>query len=204
MKESKRSEREAAILQAALEVFGEKGFADATVSAICKAAGVSEPTLYEYFGSKEVVLFAIAELYTRREIDRMATIVPYIHRPDEKIRVFIQAYLEFYEANPLYTSVALLTLKAHRRFKESPAYQTVREATRPIVTAYEEGVEAGLFREDIDSHLVRNLVLGFIEHLTAQWLLVGRPESLAGQRDVVFDLVMRAVSKEDSDASPNG
>ncbi|MBW2552431.1 MAG: helix-turn-helix transcriptional regulator [Deltaproteobacteria bacterium] len=60
------------ILEGALRVFGEKGFEDATVAAICAEAGISEPTLYEYFGSKEDVLFSISELYTRREFERFS------------------------------------------------------------------------------------------------------------------------------------
>jgi hypothetical protein len=31
--------------------------------------------------------------------------------------------------------------------------------------------------------------------LTIQWLLVGRPESISGYRDVIFDMVMKAIEK---------
>jgi len=188
-------ERELRILEAALELFGQQGFEATTVSAICEAAGVSEATLYEYFESKEQVLFSIAERYTRREVDRLAHVRDYLHDPREKLRVVIQAYLEFYERNPLYTSVALLTLKANRNFTRSAAYETVRGASRPIVEAFREGVEAGLFRPDIDDHLVRNLVLGFIEHLTTQWIVSGRPEHISQYRDTIHEMVMRAIEK---------
>ena len=40
------------------------------------------------------------------------------------------------------------------------------------------------------------MILGFIEHLTIQWLLLNRPKSLSENRDVIFDMVMRAISKE--------
>jgi DNA-binding transcriptional regulator YbjK len=53
-------QRELRILEAALDLFGRKGFEATTVSAICEAAGVSEATLYEYFESKEQVLFSIS------------------------------------------------------------------------------------------------------------------------------------------------
>jgi len=188
---------EAAILEGGLLVFGEKGFEAATVAAICHQAGVSEPTLYEYFGSKEEVLFSIAEVWTRRELERLGEIAPYIHSPTEKIRVVIQAYLDFYESNPLYSSVALLTLKGSRSFIASPSYEVVRESTRPIVEAVREGVASGEFRPSLDPYLVRSMVLGFIEHLTVGWLLTGRPERLSDQRDTIFDMVMCAVRAED-------
>ncbi len=194
-------EKELAILEGALRVFGEKGYEAATVSAICQTAGVSEPTLYEYFGSKEDVLFAISEFYTQREVDRVKAVAHYIHHPREKLRVIIQAYLEFYEANPLYTSVALLTLKGNRRYASTTAYEAVRDAARPIVEAFREGVERGVFREDLDPYLVRNMILGFIEHLTTQWLVIGRPERIADQRDAIFEMVMRAIEKPGDEGS---
>ncbi len=196
-KKEKKSalQKEINILEAALQVFGEKGFEATTISAISKEANISDATFYEYFDSKEEVLFSIPEIYTRRELERMQEIRRYIHSPSEKIRVIIQGYLEFYEQNRMYTSVALLTLKGNRNFLKAPAYTVVREASRSIVEAFEEGVAAGVFRDDIDGYLVRNMVLGFIEHLTVQWLLVGRPESISGYRDIIYDMVMKAIEK---------
>lgn len=195
-------ERELRILDAALELFGESGYEGTTVAALCEAAGVSEATLYEYFDSKEHVLFSIAELHTRRELERVSAVRPFIHDPREKIRVVIQAFLEFYERNPLYASVALLTLKANRNFMKSQAYQVIREATRPVVEAFDEGVQAGLFRSDLDGSLVRNMVLGFIEHLAIQWILVGRPEDgICHFRDTIYEMVLRAIISPELAAS---
>jgi len=187
---------ETAILEGALSVFGERGYEAATISAICAAAGVSDATLYEYYASKEDVLFAIPALYTARELARLQELGRFIHDPREKLRAIIQAYLEFYENNRLYTSVALLTLKGNRRFVDAPGYEVVRESARPLVETVREGMEQGRFRADLDPYVVRAMVLGFIEHLTVQWLLVGRPESLAAQREPIFALVMRAIEPE--------
>ena len=196
-KNKKRSqEKELHILESALKIFGEKGFEAATISAISKEAKISDVTIYEYFESKEDVIFSIAELYTRREMERMRAVEPYIHGSREKMRLIIQGFLEFYETYPLYTSVALLSLKGNRNFLKSPAYATIREATRFIVDAFDQGVEEGVFRNDIDGYLVRNLVLGFIEHLASQWLLLGRPERISEYRDTIFDMVMRAIERK--------
>ncbi len=53
-KNKKRNpEKEQSILEGALRVFGQKGFEETTIAAICKAAGISDATLYEYFVAKE-------------------------------------------------------------------------------------------------------------------------------------------------------
>lgn len=198
-KRKRNLEKEKAILEGALKVFGERGFENATVAAICSEAGISEPTLYEYFDSKEEVLFSISELYTRRELERLSELARYIKDPRERLRAIIQAYLEFYENNPLYTSVALLTLKGNRRYVASPAYQSVREAAHTLIEVIQDGAERGVFRVDVDPYLVRNMVLGFIEHLTIQWLLVGRPKAIAEHTETIFQMVMRAIERDDDD-----
>ncbi len=51
--------RPAEILDAALAVFAEKGFAAARLEQVAKAAGVSKGTLYLYFDSKEALFEAV-------------------------------------------------------------------------------------------------------------------------------------------------
>ncbi len=197
---AKQMQRAEDILEGALKVFGEKGFEAATISEIAKAAKISDATFYDYFKSKEEVLFSIPEHYTRRELDRMKEVGRYVHCPKQRMRSIIQAYLEFYESEPLYTSVALLTLKGNRNFLGSPAYNVIRESSRSIVETFEQGVEQGVFRQDLDKYLVRNLVLGFIEHLTIQWLLTKRPETISPLRDTIWEMVMRAIENpQDTD-----
>src|SRR5437588_3835530 len=47
------TEREAAILQAATRLFGDKGYRDARTAEIAASAGVTERTLFRYFPSKD-------------------------------------------------------------------------------------------------------------------------------------------------------
>src|SRR5919108_4866699 len=51
--ERPRTQKEAAILQAATAIFGAKGFRDARTADIAASAGVTERTLFRYFPSKE-------------------------------------------------------------------------------------------------------------------------------------------------------
>ena len=48
------------IMEAAAQVFAEKGYASATTKEIAEAADIGESTLYNYFGSKRDILLAIA------------------------------------------------------------------------------------------------------------------------------------------------
>jgi len=52
---------------------------------------------------------------------------------------------------------------------------------------------------------VRNMILGFIEHLTIQWILLKRPEKISDQIEIVSDLIISAIDsrKKGSDRSIN-
>lgn len=66
-----RKDREGRILAAALTVFSRTGYSGATMAAVAAAAGLSKPTLYQYFTSKES-LFAAMMLGKR---DRMLDVL---------------------------------------------------------------------------------------------------------------------------------
>jgi AcrR family transcriptional regulator len=55
-----RAASKEAILEATLEVFQERGYEGTTIPAIAERLGVSQGTLYNYFPSKEKLLFACA------------------------------------------------------------------------------------------------------------------------------------------------
>lgn len=54
-----RQATEARILSAAMRVFSEQGYSGATMDAIAAQAGVTKPTLYQYFGSKDALFSAM-------------------------------------------------------------------------------------------------------------------------------------------------
>ena len=58
-REQNRVERERRFLRAALKVFSETGYSGATMDAVAIEAGLSKPTLYQYFDSKEALFSAM-------------------------------------------------------------------------------------------------------------------------------------------------
>lgn len=61
-------ERRDVILDAAIQVFGEKGFDGASVADIAEAAGLGKGTMYLYFESKEDIFSAILAEQVYREV----------------------------------------------------------------------------------------------------------------------------------------
>lgn len=63
IREQKKARARAAMAAAAAELFGTHGFADVTMAQIARAAGVSDQTLYNYFPTKESLVFDQADAF---------------------------------------------------------------------------------------------------------------------------------------------
>jgi TetR/AcrR family fatty acid metabolism transcriptional regulator len=193
---TKLEARKEQILTAAERIFAAKGFADATVSEVAREAGLSDATIYEYFSSKEELLFSIPLQTTRKAAQELHTHLDYIRGAVNKIRGIIYGYLSFYQNHPDYASVLMLILKQNRKFLETEAYQLIREVSRMITRVLEEGIACDEFKPDTDPYLVRAVILGTIEHSVITWLLLGRPQNLLELADPLTDIVIEGIRKD--------
>ena len=194
MPSRKRSEtRKEQILKAAEKVFAKKGFHEATISEVAREAGLSDATIYEYFSTKEELLFSIPRETTRRGMERMKGYLKFIRGAGNKIHTIIYHYLLFYQNEPDYASVVMLVLKSNRKFLETEAYQVIREGFRGILSVIEEGIDSGEFRPDTDPYLVRQMILGVIEHIVIRWLLLGKPKDILKYADPITDMIIDGI-----------
>lgn len=72
-----RADREEQIVEIAGRVFGERGYALASVAEIAELAGISKPLIYNYFGSKDGLLVACLRMggqLLSEELERTAAL----------------------------------------------------------------------------------------------------------------------------------
>ena len=68
-------DRRREILDAALELFGAKGFHDTPMEEIAGAAGVAKGTIYLYFQSKEHLLLALKQRFMSGLVERLTDVI---------------------------------------------------------------------------------------------------------------------------------
>lgn len=182
-----------ALLEAALEVFAQKGFLNATISEIAKKASVAEAKIYEYFENEENLLFSTPRRKQKEALDLLAFQLAGFKGALNKIRNFIWFYLWFFQNNRSWSSVALMILRPNKKFLNPPAYQLLRLWTQEILKIFKEGQEEGSIRKDINIFVARTLFLGTIEHLTSRWILMDKPKDLTEFANDTADLIVNAV-----------
>jgi AcrR family transcriptional regulator len=81
------SEKNASILDGAMQVFLEHGYAGTTMDRIAAAAGVSKPTIYNHFQDKEDLFNSLVEKLVREKqwMKGIDNIKEYWHQPPEVV-----------------------------------------------------------------------------------------------------------------------
>lgn len=116
-----RLNRERAILDAALRVFAAQGYAGASMDAVAAEAGVTKPTLYSYFPSKESLFQAM--MLSKRDVMLDAFEHPSGQGMVGDLLVFAWAYADTV-MRPEMLSLARLIIGEVQRFPEiGRAYQ---------------------------------------------------------------------------------
>ena len=109
----RRSERRAQLLQAAAAVYGERGYRNATVKAVCDAAGLTERYFYESFDNSEDLLCACFQESADQLIARVRTAgADRSLAPLERARAGLLVYLRHLRAQPMTARVFLLEMSS--------------------------------------------------------------------------------------------
>jgi AcrR family transcriptional regulator len=92
-----RADRERLMLGAAGEAFATHGFHGSSMDDIARAAGVTKPMLYRYFGSKEDLYAAYLRSAGNELVDRVRALDTRGQSPLARLRVGLSAFLTYVE-----------------------------------------------------------------------------------------------------------
>jgi AcrR family transcriptional regulator len=156
------------VLDAALELFTEKGYAAARVEDIAKRAGISKGAVYLYFPSKQAIIEGLVRrTVTPIVMGALENIRTYEGHPRDLVRVIAQM-LASRLSDPKVLAVPRLIMREIANFPElAEMYRTeVLDQAIPVVTEIiRRGIEQGYFRPVDPELTIRSLVGPLIAHL---------------------------------------
>ena len=195
LKEARRDQ----ILKSAEKVFSEKGFLNSTISDVAKETGVSDTTIYEYFSSKEELLFSIPRESIELSKEVFDSHLNYISGTSNQLRAMIYHLCKFYQDNPDFASISLMTLKTNKKFMETDIYKDLIEYYKIMINVINKGIQDGELKSDINPYFVRSVIIGSIEFNVIRWLMYGCPADKTqpiNTVDPLFKLVMGGIKKD--------
>lgn len=181
-----RGEREKAIIEAALTVFGRTGYTDARMAEIAREAGMSYGLLYHYFNNKETLFEAIVEEWWRGFHETLENLKALSAPTETKLARIISYVLLIYVQKPSLTSIYVKEISrgfayhAHSRGRER--FNRLFELCSDLMA---EGQERGALRADIQSKYLSYIFLGAIDAFLSVMILGGETLSRTREKKII-------------------
>jgi AcrR family transcriptional regulator len=146
-------ERKDQILDAATDVFAEKGFNDARMDDIVEESGLSKGTLYWYFKSKDEIILSIFERIFAREFAEHENLVDAEGTATERLLHFTDRTCDdvrgMLRLMPL--AYEFMAWAFRRKFVQDAFKHYMNKYMDILIPVIQQGIDSGEFR-DIDPH----------------------------------------------------
>lgn len=184
------------ILQAAANIFQEKGYHAASMQDIADAVALKKGSLYHHVESKQDILYALLDEALGMILERLGKVASRDLSAPEKIRLAMREYFSFLAENPSLSSVLLLeyrSLEAEYKEKHIPLRDQVDQVWREIL---EEGQASGEFHTP-EPGLISKALLGVL-NWTITWYREDGPLTAEEIADRFTDLFLAGLLSRNS------
>jgi AcrR family transcriptional regulator len=203
-KEREKKVRKMEILNAAKEVFLEKGFKTAKIEDIAKKAELSPGTIYLYFKSKDD-LYASLNLsvskYLLNELEKISNNKKM--KAQNKILKVKEALLKSYHYDPIIfrnvlhvqTEETLSTISEDLLKK---IQDITRQCSKAVASIFEQGIKEGIFiNENImaQTDLIWGLFTGIVLWENTKRIFNPKKDHLEPTLDLAFKILLRGIKK---------
>jgi len=188
-------ERFREIVDAAAQVFLEKGYSATSIQDISDRVGILKGSLYHYVRSKEDFLYRIIKDVYDEAIADIKTVTEPDEEPLERLAAFIRAHVQFASSHLTAYTIQLREfeqLSPERREEIRQGGETYVEALQVIL---EDAQAAGLVDPGLRARLASVIITGELNSMTRWYSPSGslKPDELA---DVYVGMVMCSVASD--------
>lgn len=189
------NETKARILRVAEELLSELGVARTTIAQIAKKAEVSDSLAYQYFKCKEDLVFSVAYQRLEDTWHELQEHLQGICEARSQLGKLIWFGLNYNDVHRNYVRNLMFEYRSNKDFYASPAYQFIRRHSRLTLQILNRGTVAGVFRDDIDMKLVREIIYGTFDFEAIDCVIRGEIEKSSGDWQDIMSLILSMVEK---------
>jgi TetR/AcrR family transcriptional regulator, fatty acid metabolism regulator protein len=190
-----RPDKREALLRAAIDTFASRGFFNAQVADVARAANVAAGTVYLYFRGKDDLLISIFERTMTTAIAEGRTRVSELTDPVERLRAIARLHLGRLGRDRALAVVFQVELRQSTKFMERFSSTQLREYLGIIRDVIADGQARQVFRGEINPTLAAKLFFGALDEMATNWILSRRRYSLAGEADAIVQLFVGGLGK---------
>ena len=193
------SEKQRRVLEAAVEVFADKGFSAASTAEIAKRAGVAEGTVFKiYKTKKDLLLGVVAPLFIRAVapflLQEVRDLVRMPHATfEEFLRTMYTNRLRFVRAHERVVRIALQEVPFHHEVRDLAKKAVVHQIWPDVVSLVHRFQKSGDVRADVEPAQAVRLAMGTMMAYVVTRLLLA-PEA-KWDDDAEIELMVQTVSR---------
>ena len=190
---TKNNDKYQRILDAAIQVFAEQGFHQATISQIARAAGVADGTIYLYFKNKDDILVNFFHYKTKLVFEGFRAEVDKAQSGLDKLRNLIRRHLAEFQRDR--DMAVLYQVGTHQidRLAEDQIREMSKMYQDLVSEIVEVGQQEGSIRKDLYVGLVKRFILGGVDEVINTWLHSEREYDLVSMADPLVELFVRGI-----------
>lgn len=161
--EQRRAERRSRLIAGAIAVYGERGYHQATVKAVCEAAGLTERYFYESFANSEALLIDSYNAVTYAVLGEILRAGEAAGRGRiARSRAMLHAYFSALQREPRSARVFLVEIRGVSRAVDQAFDASLRTIGREV---------ARLVAPDaVDDELLQAGIIGGVIHIALRWI----------------------------------
>jgi TetR/AcrR family fatty acid metabolism transcriptional regulator len=190
-----RLDKRDALLRAAIDTFAARGFFNAQVADVARAAGVAAGTVYLYFRNKDDLLTSIFERTMKEAIAEGKKSVDTLDDPVERLREVARLHLGRLGRDRALAVVFQVELRQSTKFMERFSATQLREYLGIIRDVIADGQARGAFRNSVNPTLAAKLFFGALDEMATNWILSRRRYSLVSEADAIVDLFVGGLGR---------
>ncbi|MBW2544012.1 MAG: TetR/AcrR family transcriptional regulator [Deltaproteobacteria bacterium] len=185
-----KNNKQEIIVEAALEVFRDKGYANTRMADIARRAGVSYGLVYHYFAGKEVLFDVIVEGWWGQLYQMLKDEGASDTECREKLENIIKFFLDTYAEEPNLVSIFVTEVSRSSVYHTAGGLAKFRTFFSLTEEIMREGQKKGFLRSDIGPHYLTYIFLGAIEAFISIMVL-GKEEVTRERRDRTINGIIK-------------
>jgi AcrR family transcriptional regulator len=190
LRDFKRSLTEQTIVEKAMALFKQHGFAQVSVRQIAKAAVVSEKTVFNYFPYKELIILAGAQPGLTEIMDAIQKEIDNIAEPTEVLRRFGTDLMEWCTANPEAACIVIAELLSPDAERLYNAARSLPDFYNPIRTVITLARAQGKLRPEVGVEYATNFYLSNVFTVIRTHVAVGDLDRLRPMLNATLEIFL--------------
>ncbi|MGN1402520.1 MAG: TetR/AcrR family transcriptional regulator [Bacillus sp. (in: firmicutes)] len=199
-KSNKQTPKQKKIIEAAITIFAEKGYANTSTSEIAMRAGVAEGTIFKHYGTKENLLISLLvpfmkDFFPAMADDFLKEIMDEEASFEDFLRAFIKNRIVFFSENREVFQVLIKEIIYRQELKNEILPFLKENASQRLAKIFDVYKERGQIKDLPNSVILKNVSTIIGGFFVSRFVLLNAPNPREEEIDELVDFVLNGIGQ---------